>query len=158
MFLSMCYQCQQQESAPPGQYTIEQIAVKVGASIAAGHALQNMHKLYLTGAYSANETAQLQTAFGKHFKEVYTKDTLLHGNAKDFLGKLDGMQAAIVDLEVCKQATIFIGNNHCKFTLLQRSASLLRCGTSVMRRTTASVCSTNVFTLFEHAYHCRRFL
>eukprot|EP00953_Heterococcus_sp_UTEX-ZZ885_P039237 20117-Heterococcus_DN1.PRE.1 len=104
-------------SAPPGQYTVEQIAAKVGASIAAGHALQNMNKLYITGAYNANETAHLQTTFGKHFKEVYTKDTLLHGNAKDFLGKLDGMQAAIIDLEVCKQATIFIGNNHYKLSL-----------------------------------------
>jgi hypothetical protein len=117
-----------------------------------------MNKLYITGAYSTNETAQLQTAFGKHFKEVYTKDTLLHGNAKDFLGKLDGMQAAIIDLEVCKQATIFIGNNHCKSTLLQHLAALPECGTSVIRRTTSSVCFTYVFTLFEHAYHCRRVL
>jgi hypothetical protein len=83
-----------------------------------------MNKLFITGTYSAEQSAQLQAAFGKHFKEVYTKDTLLHGSAKDFLGKLDGMQAALVDLEVCKQATVFIGNNHCESTAINRLANL----------------------------------
>jgi hypothetical protein len=100
-------------SKPPGYYTMEQIADKIASTKASGHPLKNMKTLYVTGVHGAAVDA-IQAAFSKHFDAVHTKDTLLQGHAADHLATLKNVQAALLDQDVCKHATIFIGNNHSK--------------------------------------------
>ena len=99
--------------AQPGYYTIEQIAAKIAATIAVGHPLKNLKTLYVTGVHSDSFDA-IQKAFGSYFDAVHTKDTLLQGRAAEHLATLKNVQAALVDQDVCKHATVFIGNNHSK--------------------------------------------
>jgi hypothetical protein len=96
---------------PPGYYTMEQIADKVAATAAAGHPLKNLKILYVTGVHSGTGDA-IRAAFGSQFAAVHTKDTLLHGRAAEHVAALKNVQAALVDQDVCKRATVFIGNNH----------------------------------------------
>jgi hypothetical protein len=111
-------------NAAPGYYTMEQIGDKIASTIAANHPLKNLNTLYVSGVHS-DEAASIQQVFGQYFDAVHTKDTLLQGRAADHLATLKNVQAALVDQDVCKHATIFIGNNHSKW--LQLSSLPILC-------------------------------
>jgi hypothetical protein len=102
------------KGTPPGYYTMEQIVDKVAATIAANHPLKNLNTLYVSGVHS-DDVANIQQVFGQYFDAVHTKDTLLQGRAAEHLATLKNVQAALVDQDVCKHATVFIGNNHSKW-------------------------------------------
>lgn len=94
-----------QQNATPGYYTMKEIITKLRLTMRNFPSIfKNIGDIYIAGDH--NNTEEIQKEFELLGLNTFTKKSI---SSRDIFTY---MELALVDQEICENATVFIGNNH----------------------------------------------